>query len=162
MLDLYICNYFFLIWNYQLLELFRMIISLAIIKLLTILCVWQVGGYPAWLALKGLPSTSELSCRNCSLPMTFLCQLYFPDSQHDYAFHRYCKFQQYWKSLLIQIFYIEIYYSKHSFISFIFYYVIYCSWSFHSGIYFLQDFVYICLPWRWVQSSTLQWWSACV
>lgn len=48
----------------------------------------KVGGKPAWLALKGLPKDEELCCQTCKQPLTFLCQLYLPNSKYDRCFHR--------------------------------------------------------------------------
>ncbi|KAK8734459.1 hypothetical protein OTU49_005818, partial [Cherax quadricarinatus] len=48
----------------------------------------KVGGYPAWLALKNLPTNEELSCHICSKPLVFLCQIYAPFHDRDYCFHR--------------------------------------------------------------------------
>merc|ERR1712142_795767 len=48
----------------------------------------KIGGKPAWLDLKNLPSSEELRCLNCSTPMTFLMQLYCPDDSNISAFHR--------------------------------------------------------------------------
>lgn len=48
----------------------------------------KVGGYPAWLALKGLPSNEKLSCKKCSNPLAFLCQLYAPHHDKLRCFHR--------------------------------------------------------------------------
>lgn len=35
----------------------------------------KVGGKPAWLNLKDLPSPNELLCKKCNDPMVFLCQV---------------------------------------------------------------------------------------
>lgn len=48
----------------------------------------KVGGKPAWLSQKGLPSLSELECEICHLPMAFLLQVYAPLSGQDKCFHR--------------------------------------------------------------------------
>ncbi|XP_071526123.1 programmed cell death protein 2 [Panulirus ornatus] len=48
----------------------------------------KVGGYPAWLALKELPTYEELSCRRCNKPLVFLCQLYAPFHDKSICFHR--------------------------------------------------------------------------
>lgn len=48
----------------------------------------KVGGYPAWLALKDLPNGQQLTCRNCSKPLAFLCQLYAPYHDKEECFHR--------------------------------------------------------------------------
>ncbi|KAM9765125.1 programmed cell death protein 2 isoform 1-T1 [Menidia menidia] len=48
----------------------------------------KVGGRPAWLSQRGLPSTAELECEICRLPMVFLLQVYAPISGQDRSFHR--------------------------------------------------------------------------
>ncbi|XP_017274163.1 programmed cell death protein 2 [Kryptolebias marmoratus] len=48
----------------------------------------KVGGKPAWLIRKGLPSVSALECEICGLPMVFLLQVYAPISGQDRSFHR--------------------------------------------------------------------------
>jgi len=48
----------------------------------------KIGGKPAWLDLKNLPSPSETRCSHCTSPLKFLLQLYSPDSMHQFAFHR--------------------------------------------------------------------------
>ena len=52
----------------------------------------KVGGKPAWLNPKLLPSTSQLTCVHCSNPMVFLMQLYAPLREtfgaHAGSFHR--------------------------------------------------------------------------
>lgn len=48
----------------------------------------KIGGLPAWLDLKNLPSVSEILCDICSSPRRFLCQLYSPIEDKDTAFHR--------------------------------------------------------------------------
>ncbi|XP_071344214.1 programmed cell death protein 2 isoform X2 [Trachinotus anak] len=48
----------------------------------------KVGGKPAWLSQKGLPSLPGLECGTCRLPMAFLLQVYAPVSGHDRSFHR--------------------------------------------------------------------------
>lgn len=35
----------------------------------------KIGGKPAWLDLDLIPSAEDLACRNCSAPMTFICQV---------------------------------------------------------------------------------------
>ena len=45
----------------------------------------KVGGRPAWMIPENIPAVSCDSCRN---PMTFLLQLYAPDSENPQAFHR--------------------------------------------------------------------------
>ncbi|XP_041843177.1 programmed cell death protein 2 [Melanotaenia boesemani] len=48
----------------------------------------KVGGKPAWLSQKDLPSLHELECEICRLPMVFLLQVYAPISGQDRSFHR--------------------------------------------------------------------------
>ncbi|OWR45352.1 pcdc2/rp-8 [Danaus plexippus plexippus] len=48
----------------------------------------KVGGKPAWLDLKNLPSPSELVCKRCNDPLIFLCQVYSPYEEKDECFHR--------------------------------------------------------------------------
>ncbi|XP_029946749.1 programmed cell death protein 2 isoform X1 [Salarias fasciatus] len=48
----------------------------------------KVGGKPAWLSQKGLPSVSGLECETCRQPMVFLLQLYAPISGQETCFHR--------------------------------------------------------------------------
>ncbi|XP_054625612.1 programmed cell death protein 2 isoform X2 [Dunckerocampus dactyliophorus] len=48
----------------------------------------KVGGKPAWLCLRDLPSLSGLECETCRLPMAFLLQVYAPISGQDRSFHR--------------------------------------------------------------------------
>ncbi|KAK3863573.1 hypothetical protein Pcinc_030669 [Petrolisthes cinctipes] len=48
----------------------------------------KVGGHPAWLALKDLPSSEELTCLRCNKPLIFLCQLYAPFHHKEECFHR--------------------------------------------------------------------------
>ena len=45
----------------------------------------KVGGKPAWLVPSSLP---DVSCESCRNQMTFLIQLYAPDSEREHAFHR--------------------------------------------------------------------------
>ncbi|XP_017045341.1 programmed cell death protein 2 [Drosophila ficusphila] len=47
----------------------------------------KLGGQPAWLELDSLPSTSQLQCRKCLAPKSFLAQLYAPFDD-DFNFHR--------------------------------------------------------------------------
>lgn len=35
----------------------------------------KVGGKPAWLDLKNLPSPKDLTCKKCNDPLIFLCQV---------------------------------------------------------------------------------------
>lgn len=48
----------------------------------------KVGGKPAWLDLKNLPSPSSLSCKRCQDPMLFLLQIYAPIQEMETCFHR--------------------------------------------------------------------------
>lgn len=48
----------------------------------------KVGGKPAWLDLKDLPSAKHVECKICKNPCTFLCQIYAPYENNDNAFHR--------------------------------------------------------------------------
>ena len=48
----------------------------------------KVGGRPAWLDLKNLPSTEELSCNKCGNPMILLLQIYAPLNENAKCFHR--------------------------------------------------------------------------
>jgi len=48
----------------------------------------KVGGFPAWLALKDLPTSDELTCRKCWKPLAFLCQSYAPIHKKESCFHR--------------------------------------------------------------------------
>lgn len=48
----------------------------------------KVGGKPAWLSQRGLPSLLGLECEICRLPMAFLLQVYAPISGQDRSFHR--------------------------------------------------------------------------
>ncbi|XP_056231201.1 programmed cell death protein 2 isoform X2 [Seriola aureovittata] len=48
----------------------------------------KVGGKPAWLSQKDLPSLPGLECETCRLPMAFLLQVYAPVSGQDRSFHR--------------------------------------------------------------------------
>ncbi|KAF7669380.1 hypothetical protein LDENG_00193130 [Lucifuga dentata] len=48
----------------------------------------KVGGKPAWLSQRGLPSVPGLECEICRLPMAFLLQVYAPISGQDRSFHR--------------------------------------------------------------------------
>nr|CAB3264723.1 programmed cell death protein 2 [Phallusia mammillata] len=48
----------------------------------------KVGGKPAWLDPKNLPTTKMLECKNCCKPMIFLLQLYAPVDEHEHCFHR--------------------------------------------------------------------------
>lgn len=35
----------------------------------------KIGGKPAWLDVKNLPSAEDLACRVCVQPMSFVCQV---------------------------------------------------------------------------------------
>ena len=49
----------------------------------------KIGGKPAWLSLKPIPSTDQLLCTKCSSPLAFLMQVYSPrDRPQEDAFHR--------------------------------------------------------------------------
>lgn len=48
----------------------------------------KVGGKPAWLDLKNLPTPDELTCQKCKDPMIFLCQVYAPYEEMPEGFHR--------------------------------------------------------------------------
>ncbi|KAM7406276.1 hypothetical protein PAMP_000664 [Pampus punctatissimus] len=48
----------------------------------------KVGGKPAWLCQRGLPSLTGLECEICRLPLAFLLQVYAPISGQDRSFHR--------------------------------------------------------------------------
>ncbi|XP_039256940.2 programmed cell death protein 2-like [Styela clava] len=48
----------------------------------------KLGGKPAWLDPKNLPSTEELKCPSCGKPTIFLLQIYAPNENLDDAFHR--------------------------------------------------------------------------
>uniref|UniRef100_A0A6M2DPR9 Putative programmed cell death protein n=1 Tax=Xenopsylla cheopis TaxID=163159 RepID=A0A6M2DPR9_XENCH len=48
----------------------------------------KVGGKPAWLSLKDLPSSESLQCDLCKEPTVFLCQVYAPIEDKDECFHR--------------------------------------------------------------------------
>ncbi|KAF5397623.1 Programmed cell death protein 2 [Paragonimus heterotremus] len=48
----------------------------------------KIGGRPAWLALRHLPSPKQLSCPRCSLPMVFVLQVYSTIDNREDCFHR--------------------------------------------------------------------------
>jgi len=48
----------------------------------------KLGGKPAWLNLKNLPSSSQILCPSCSIPRSFLCQLYANIDDKPDCFHR--------------------------------------------------------------------------
>ena len=48
----------------------------------------KVGGKPAWLDLRNLPSPNNLICMNCGEQCTFLLQLYAPNNAREDCFHR--------------------------------------------------------------------------
>ncbi|KAM4602481.1 programmed cell death protein 2 [Polymixia lowei] len=48
----------------------------------------KVGGRPAWLSFRDLPSLPGLECETCRLPVAFLLQVYAPISGQDRSFHR--------------------------------------------------------------------------
>ncbi|CAH8430442.1 unnamed protein product [Dicrocoelium dendriticum] len=49
----------------------------------------KVGGRPAWLALKHLPSPNQLQCPYCKLPMVFVLQVYSTIDDRPDCFHRF-------------------------------------------------------------------------
>ncbi|XP_058831648.1 programmed cell death protein 2 isoform X2 [Topomyia yanbarensis] len=48
----------------------------------------KVGGKPAWLELKHLPSPKDILCEECGDPCVFLCQIYAPLDGKENCFHR--------------------------------------------------------------------------
>ena len=63
----------------------------------------KVGGRPAWLDLKHLPSSQMMTCPQCEKPRVFLLQVYAPDNNQTRAFHRtiyifICKNEKCWNS----------------------------------------------------------------
>lgn len=48
----------------------------------------KLGGKPAWLNPRDLPSAAELSCGGCQKPLRFLLQLYAPVDSSPESFHR--------------------------------------------------------------------------
>ncbi|XP_076830784.1 programmed cell death protein 2 isoform X1 [Brachyhypopomus gauderio] len=48
----------------------------------------KVGGKPAWLSQEKLPTSSELECEKCQLPLVFLLQVYAPIVGYERSFHR--------------------------------------------------------------------------
>ncbi|CAL8403765.1 unnamed protein product [Boreogadus saida] len=48
----------------------------------------KVGGKPAWLGYRDVPSLPVLECDICQLPMVFLLQVYAPISGQERSFHR--------------------------------------------------------------------------
>lgn len=48
----------------------------------------KVGGKPAWLYQRNLPSFDELKCDSCSKIMKFLLQVYAPLDENENCFHR--------------------------------------------------------------------------
>ena len=48
----------------------------------------KVGGKPAWLDLKNLPTSEETSCQKCGNPLVFLLQLYANLDIDPKCFHR--------------------------------------------------------------------------
>jgi len=63
----------------------------------------KVGGRPAWLDLKHLPSSQMMTCPQCEKPRAFLLQVYAPDNNQTRAFHRtiyifICKNEKCWNS----------------------------------------------------------------
>ncbi|ODN02177.1 Programmed cell death protein 2 [Orchesella cincta] len=56
-------------------------------KLSSAYFVSKVGGQPAWLNLKELPSVAEMKCPSCDFPTQFLMQVYAPLDENE-TFHR--------------------------------------------------------------------------
>ena len=48
----------------------------------------KVGGKPAWLCQRNLPTLEELKCDSCSKIMKFLLQVYAPLDEDENCFHR--------------------------------------------------------------------------
>ncbi|XP_076817099.1 programmed cell death protein 2-like isoform X1 [Clavelina lepadiformis] len=48
----------------------------------------KLGGKPAWLDPKHIPSVEDFICQSCLKQMVFLLQIYAPDGNNDKAFHR--------------------------------------------------------------------------
>ena len=48
----------------------------------------KVGGKPAWLSLKSLPTSNDLQCKKCTEPCLFLLQTYAPWNEKPSCFHR--------------------------------------------------------------------------
>ncbi|XP_019557896.3 programmed cell death protein 2 [Aedes albopictus] len=48
----------------------------------------KVGGKPAWLELKNIPTPKDLLCDECGEPCVFLCQVYAPLEEQERCFHR--------------------------------------------------------------------------
>lgn len=48
----------------------------------------KIGGKPAWLNLKELPTSKDVECDVCKKPCIFLCQIYAPYEEDTQAFHR--------------------------------------------------------------------------
>ena len=48
----------------------------------------KVGGKPAWLDLKNLPTSEETSCQKCGNPLVFLLQVYANLDNDPKCFHR--------------------------------------------------------------------------
>ena len=48
----------------------------------------KVGGKPAWLSLKPVPSVEDVTCGECGKPCVFLLQIYAPVDDVKSCFHR--------------------------------------------------------------------------
>lgn len=48
----------------------------------------KIGGKPAWLDLKNIPSSTSIECKKCRDPCIFLCQIYAPYENDNNGFHR--------------------------------------------------------------------------
>jgi pre-rRNA-processing protein TSR4 len=57
-------------------------------KLLSHFFPSKVGGKPAWLCLKPVPSVNEITCGKCAKPCVFLLQVYAPIVDKNHCFHR--------------------------------------------------------------------------
>jgi len=94
----------------------------------------KMGGKPAWLDPKSLPSGQNIICQLCSKPLVFLLQIYAPDDENLHCFHR-------------QVIYIKI---KKMVLSFF--------WPLNSEVNFFQDSVcFLLQEWKLLQISR-KWW----
>ncbi|GFW32471.1 programmed cell death protein 2 [Trichonephila clavipes] len=48
----------------------------------------KFGGCPAWLRLNNLPNRSDILCKTCKKPLSFVMQVYAPILEIESAFHR--------------------------------------------------------------------------
>ncbi|GFT59600.1 programmed cell death protein 2 [Nephila pilipes] len=48
----------------------------------------KFGGTPAWLRLNNLPNRSDILCKTCNKPLSFILQVYAPIQDIESAFHR--------------------------------------------------------------------------